>query len=360
MDGPVRRVRVLGDSGYDVAVGSGALGELAAAMDRFAGARTALVISETVRRLHGERLLHLSGEWDRHVFIMPDGEEHKSLDFAKGAFEWMLREGLTRKSVVIGVGGGVVGDFSGFLAALFMRGLPVIHVPTTLLAMVDSSVGGKVAVNISAGKNIVGVFHQPAFVAADISLLATLPDLELKNGLTEAVKHALIGDEPLRALFDRTRAADMRVPEVLDEIVYHSVRFKGSIVERDEREEGIRAILNFGHTVGHALESLSGYRGITHGQAVALGMKAEILVSRRLGMLREDDCARALGLIDKFGLAETRVSFGADEIVRHMRYDKKNSGGSIRPVLLAGPGKPVFDIPVEEGILAHTLGALFG
>jgi len=290
---------------------------------------------------------------------MPDGEEYKSLDFARDAFEWMLGAGLGRKSAVVGVGGGVVGDFSGFLAALFMRGLPVIHVPTTLLAMVDSSVGGKVAVNISAGKNIVGAFHQPSLVVADVSLLATLPEEEIRNGLTEAVKHALIGEKSLLEMLERTAPGEVRKPDVLDAMVYGSVRFKGDVVGRDEHEHGMRAILNFGHTVGHALESLSAYRGISHGQAVALGMKAELKISHNLGMLPAGECREAMDLVDKFALAGTRVRFDTAEIVRHMRFDKKNSGGSIRPVLLEGIGKPVYDIPVEEAVLEEAMTGLW-
>jgi 3-dehydroquinate synthase len=238
-----------------------------------------------------------------------------------------------------------------------MRGLPVIHVPTTLLAMVDSSIGGKVAVNIDAGKNIVGAFHQPETVISDIHFLKTLPDNEIKNGLTEALKHAFLGESRLLHLFQNNDAVSIRSPENLEKIVYLSAIFKAAIVAKDEKEGGLRAVLNLGHTVGHAIESLLEFRGISHGEAVALGLKAVVEISRRLGWLSADEYTGAKGLLDRYGLVGNRLSLDAGGIVDHMKYDKKNIGGEIRMVLLRRIGEPVYDQKLEEPLIREALVA---
>jgi 3-dehydroquinate synthase len=357
MAGPVRTVTVrTRDAHYDIIIGSGALAEAAGRREVLSRDRIALVASERVYALHRDYIeAAFSGLPGRDLFLMRDGEENKNYRGAEPFLDGMLAKGHTRQSAVIGVGGGVVGDFSGFLAALYMRGIPVIHVPTTLLAMADSSIGGKTAVNISAGKNIIGAFHQPALVLSDTRFLATLPVGEYGNGLAEAVKHAFLGEKGLMDLFLANGPEDARREEVAGEIVYLSSRFKASVVERDEKEEGLRAILNFGHTVGHALESYMEYRGITHGEAVAVGMKAAIGISARLGLLPPDEERMMREILDRYGLVSPGRSFPADELLEHMRYDKKSAGGLIRFVLLKGAGHPVYNQAVEEKFIREAL-----
>ena len=256
----MRKVKVAaGGKSYDVLIGRGVMDgpeipELAARADR-----TGFVVSGRVMELHGGPVTLAAG--NARIFPMNDGEENKNYRYAEEFFNLLLKEGFSRRSLVVAVGGGVVGDFAGYCAAAFMRGIALAHVPTTLLAMVDSSIGGKVAVNIAAGKNIVGAFHQPSLVAADTRFLETLPDSELKNGIAETVKHALIGESRLMDMLRDNTLDSIKDPGIMEELIFLSAGFKARVVGEDERETGLRAILNFGHTVGHAIESLMEYRG---------------------------------------------------------------------------------------------------
>jgi len=363
MDGPVRRARVNAPGGaYDVIVGAGTLPMAAEMRGLLERDVSAMIVNETVLGLHGAYIRScFDGLGDFRTYVMPDGEEHKSYLHAERAFDWMLASGISRRSTVVGIGGGVTGDFSGFLAALFMRGISVLHVPTTLLAMVDSSVGGKVAVNLSAGKNIIGAFHQPALVVADVDFLRTLPDDEMRNGLAEALKHAFIGENALFGLFERGDFDSIKSADNLVEIVYRSAIFKSSVVERDEREGGLRAILNFGHTVGHAIESFLEYRGISHGEAVSLGMAAELEISVRAGLLDRAHARRCTSLLERYGLRTRRAGLDADGLMAHMKFDKKTSGGRARFALLSGAGAPVYDREVPDetvrSVLIETLAS---
>ncbi len=361
MDGAVKRVPVKTPGGaYDVVVGTGTLPLIAEKRDMLERDIFALVVNETVLGLHGDFIRRCFGGFRNfQSYVMPDGEEHKSYRHAEQAFDWLLESGISRRSTIVAIGGGVTGDFAGYLAALYMRGVSIIHVPTTLLAMVDSSVGGKVAVNLSAGKNIVGAFHQPEIVLADVDFLRTLPDNELRNGLAEAVKHAFIGEESLYALFDANDYDSIKSPEILAEVVYLSARFKSSIVERDEREGGVRAILNFGHTVGHAIESLLEYRGISHGEAVSLGMAAELELSVRSGLLDGAHAGRCVRLLERYGLCTRREGLDADGLMRHMKFDKKTSGGTAHFALLSGTGEPVYDRAVPDDLVRGVLIDVF-
>ncbi len=357
MDEPVKRVSVsAGRGGYNVLIGSGIMALLDEKKELIGKERTALIINSTVYRLHEQ---YIKSYFDKYgnceIYIMPDGEEHKNYRHAEEVFNWLLEHGFSRNSLVAGVGGGVVGDFAGYVAALFMRGIPVIHIPTTLLAMVDSSIGGKVAVNISSGKNIVGAFHQPELVVSDIRFLSTLPDNEMKNGLAEALKHAFLGESGLLHLFQNNNPETIKKPENLEKLVYLSALFKASIVGQDEKESGIRAILNLGHTVGHAIESLLNYRGISHGEAVALGLKAAIEISFRLGWLSGDEYTGSNNLLERYGLVGKRYDIGHTGVLEHMKYDKKNVGGDIRMVLLKGIGTPVYNQGADEALIRDAL-----
>ncbi len=345
---------------YVIRIGDSILGEALASGGTAPGGVPAAVVNRTVDRLHGEYVrASLPGTTEPAYLVMEDGEENKSYERA-GAFlgEFILR-GMDRSSMVTAVGGGVTGDFAGFCAGVFMRGIPVVQVPTTLLAMVDSSIGGKVAVNLSRGKNMVGVFHQPDMVVCDTSFLRTLPFDETKNGLTEALKHGLIGDGGTLELMESCDAESICRPENLARLVALSAAFKAGIVARDERESGIRAILNFGHTAGHAAESLTEYRGIPHGRAVAFGMAVAADMSRRLGLLGDAETDRVFSLIVRYGLMDGMPPLDPAEIIGHMRYDKKNAGGRTRFVLLDGTGNPVIGREVGSDIVRASIETAF-
>ncbi len=356
----MRRVDVTaGGRTYGVVIGSGALGcdEFPPLSARADG--TGFIVSRRVMELQGIRIAGLvERSVSPHIFPMDDGEDQKSYHHAEEYFNLLLKSGFSRKSLLVGVGGGVVGDFTGYCAAGYMRGIGLVHIPTTLLAMVDSSIGGKTAVNIEAGKNIVGAFHQPALVIADVDFLRTLPWEEMKNGMAETVKHAFIGEGRLLDLLRSHDPTTVRGADVMEELIYLSAGFKASVVGKDERESGLRAILNFGHTVGHAIESFLNFRGISHGEAVARGMKAELEISRRLGLIKGDEAALCREIVSRYGLAEEEMRLDVEGVLEHMKFDKKNYGGSLRFALLRGIGDPVFDQEVKPGLLREVLQIL--
>lgn len=362
MDEPVKRIDVRAPGGaYEILVGSSILHHVHEKRELLSRDRCALFVSAAVHALHGDMINSVFGEYPvRDVYQVRDGEEFKNYRHAEEAFNWLLEKGYGRRSSIVGIGGGAVGDFAGFVAALFMRGIPVIHVPTTLLAMVDSSIGGKVAVNLDSGKNIVGAFYQPRMVLSDVRFLETLPETEFRNGLAEAVKHALIGESRLLEIFRQGSVREMRNPAVIEEVVYRSALFKASVICLDEREEGPRAILNFGHTVGHAIESLLQYRGISHGEAVALGLKAELELSRRRGWLADNEHGEAMDLLERYDLIRGGLRLRGRDVVEHVKYDKKKTGGAIRGVLLKGIGNPVYGESVDEALLAEVLDEVLG
>ncbi len=352
------RVRA-GSSSYDFITGYGILADSGISGIMAKADSAGIVISETVRGLHGDYIDECLTDAGRgEIFPMKDGEEFKNYAYAGEFFNLLLNAGFSRQSLLVGIGGGVVGDFTGYLAAGFMRGIPVVHAATTLLAMVDSSIGGKTAVNITAGKNIVGSFYQPALVVADIRFLDTLPYSELKNGIAETLKHAIIGEKRLIDLLMNHTPESIRDRDVMEELIVLSAGFKAGIVGRDERESGVRAILNFGHTVGHAIESFLEYRGISHGEAVALGMEAELDISIRMGMLTPDEAEICRELARRYLLVERKFNFDVDGIIGHMKFDKKNRGGSARFALLKGLGVPVFDQEVDESIVREAVRSL--
>ncbi|MCU0821565.1 MAG: 3-dehydroquinate synthase [Spirochaetes bacterium] len=341
---------------YDVIIGDSILPRIGKLKDQLLKERLGLIVSSRVNEIYKDYIINSFKDFPGYdIFLMKDGEENKNYRYAEEFLNLLLARGYTRKSAIVGIGGGVVGDFAGFVAALYMRGLPVIHVPTTLLAMVDSSIGGKVAVNLSAGKNMVGAFYQPDLVISDISFIQSLPENELKNGLTEVLKHGMIGEDALLETMSDNGLSTIRNPENIFKIVFLSAKFKSSIVGKDEKESGLRAILNFGHTAGHAIESLMGYKGISHGEAVAIGIKIEMEISRRLGWMKDDEIDKINGIIEKFGLIYNKYELNPDEVVRHMKYDKKNSGGSINFALIKGIGNPVYNQPVDENLIKEII-----
>jgi 3-dehydroquinate synthase len=361
MEGVMRHISAsAGGAAYEILIGESILpGALRGEALRHYES-VAVIASSRVYDLHrayiDESLEALRGRF--HFLLMDDLEENKSYAMAGRFLESFIEKKLTRRSAVIGIGGGVVGDFAGFCAGLYMRGIPVVQVPTTLLAMVDSSIGGKVAVNLSVGKNIAGLFRQPSLVISDVRFLETLPDREFRDGLTEAFKHGLIGDAGTLSLFEGSDPAAIRKPERVGGLVALSASFKSGIVEQDEREQGRRAILNFGHTVAHAIESFCGYRGVSHGGAVAAGIVVMVEVSRRLGLLSDIEAARAREIINEYGLAAKLSGLDIDGVIEHMLYDKKNFGGSVNFVLLGGLGNPEINMQVPVDMLKKAMAEI--
>jgi 3-dehydroquinate synthase len=326
----------LGERSYAVLVGSGVLAELGERLARlgFRG-RCALLTSERVGQLYRAPVVATLREagFDPLPVEIPDGEEHKSLAWLALVYDRLLEAGIERTTPLLALGGGVVGDLGGFAGATLLRGLPVVQLPTTLLAQVDAAIGGKTAVNHAQGKNLIGTFHQPQLVVADVDTLATLPRRELLAGLAEVIKYGVIGDAGLFDAVER-RLDDLLAldRELLGWVVATSARQKADVVSRDERElTGLRATLNFGHTVGHAVEMLTEYRRFLHGEAVAIGMVAAARVSQRQGVCDAALVDRLRGLLSRAGLpTELPDDLDRDAIGLAMRSDKKSRGGTIR------------------------------
>ena len=295
-----------------------------------------------------------------HIFIMPAGEQHKTLKTVELAYEWLSHRRAERGHLVLAVGGGVVGDLAGFVAATYVRGMPFAQAPTSLLAMMDASIGGKVAVDLPRGKNLVGAFYQPRLVLSDVSILRGLPARQMASGWAEAIKHGLILDEDLLADFDRQRDALMALePQAAAELIRRSVAIKANVVSRDERETlGVRVLLNYGHTIGHAIEAATGYDTYLHGEAVSVGMMGAANIALHRGLLDAEAVERQADMLRSFGLPLSCEGVSVDAIEEAMRSDKKVSAGSIRWVLLDGIGNAVTRNDVPPELVRQTLERL--
>ncbi len=345
----------LGPRSYPVVVGAGVLGQLGGRLAAlgYAG-RCGLVTSARVGTLYRDPViasLRAAG-LDPVVVEIPDGEEHKNLAWLALIYDRLLEAGIERSTPLVALGGGVVGDLAGFAGATLLRGLPVVQVPTTLLAQVDASIGGKTAVNHVQGKNLVGVFHQPRLVLADVDVLRTLPPRELLAGLAEVIKYGVIGDAALFDVVERQLDAVLRLdPELLVWLVATAARQKAEVVGRDEREvSGLRATLNFGHTVGHAVEVLTEYRRFLHGEAVAIGMVAAARVSRALDCCDDAVVDRIRTLLDRAGLPTALPpDLEPSVLALAMRGDKKSHGGKIRFIAVEAIGRVrLIDLGADE------------
>jgi 3-dehydroquinate synthase len=292
-------------------------------------------------------------------FLLDDGEAHKTFANVGRALAALAELGATRDACVIALGGGVVGDLAGFSAACWMRGIDFIQMPTTLLAMVDSSVGGKTGVNLPAGKNLVGAFHQPRAVVADLDTLATLPEREYRAGLAEVVKGAAIGDAAFFAWLEQHAAAlAAREHASVLQAIARKVQYKAGVVARDETEQGERALLNLGHTFGHAIETAGNYTAVLHGEGVAIGMRLAAQLSERLGLSQPADSARLQRLLEQLGLPTTIPSgMDAQRLLERMRLDKKNSAGQLRLILWRGIGRAEIVAGVAEADVLAVLKA---
>ena len=349
------------DARYDILIDGGLLGRAGSWQGLPASAQAVIVSNPTVDALYGDALAAALAPRHRQVsrVRLPDGEAHKTWATLNLIFDHLLAHGCDRKTVLYALGGGVVGDMTGFAAATYMRGVPFVQVPTTLLAQVDSSVGGKTAINHPLGKNMIGAFYQPARVVCDLDTLATLPARELAAGLAEVIKYGPIADMAffdwieanIDALLARDRAA-------LAHAVRRSCEIKAWVVGQDERESGLRAILNFGHTFGHAIEAGLGYGQWLHGEAVGCGMLMASDLSARLGLMPAAFVERMRTLLQRAGLPVRAPAIGIDRFVELMRIDKKAQDGEIRFVLIEALGRagvrPAPDALVRAVIAGHS------
>lgn len=346
--------------GYRVIIGEGLLDNIGRLMSaEIAPGKTLLVSDTRVHGLYGERCrLSLEREgWKVHTVTVRPGERSKSLSAAARLYDAAAGAGLYRGSPVVALGGGVVGDLAGFLAATYMRGVPLVMAPTTLLAQVDSSVGGKVAVNLPRGKNLVGAFHQPRLVAADLSVLATLPRRQLAAGAAEVVKCSIIAGSPFFEWMEQHLDAVLaNNTSLLAEAVERSIRVKAAVVQKDEREDGYRRILNFGHTVGHALEAATSYRHYLHGEAVAVGMSAAVDLAGRLGLLDAGESARIHALLRRIGLRAAPPELTAVPVLKALGHDKKKRGEKILFILPRSIGAPVdYAVSPQEPLVEQVV-----
>jgi 3-dehydroquinate synthase len=348
----------LGDRSYPIHIGAGLLGRADLIVPHLVQKRVMVVTNTTVAPLYLAQLtatLETGGVKVAQV-VLPDGEAYKNWETLNLIFDALLTDRAERKTTLIALGGGVIGDMTGFAAACYQRGVPFIQVPTTLLSQVDSSVGGKTGINHPLGKNMIGAFYQPKLVLADTDTLKTLPARELSAGLAEVIKYGLIWDADflawLEANMDKLRALDAAA---ITHAIYRSCAIKAQVVAQDEREGGIRAILNLGHTFGHAIETGMGYGTWLHGEAVAAGMVLAADASCRKGWLTEADVERTRGLIRAAGLPDLAPDLGEETYLEYMGHDKKVEGGRMRFVLLRKLGKAVITSELPEADLRRTL-----
>ena len=348
------------DASYDVIAGCGALAGLPALLaERCPAHAYAVVADHKVAELHGRALMDglASAGVNATLVPFPSGEWNKSRETWAQVTDALLKAHLGRDGAIIAFGGGVAGDLGGFVAATYLRGIPYVQLPTTLLAMIDAAIGGKTGVDVPAGKNLVGAFHQPRFVLADVALLATLPRVQLAAGAAEAVKHGVIADaayaRALCADAGRILAKDLAA---LEHAVVRSVEIKADVVSRDEKETGVRAVLNFGHTVGHAVEAGAGYE-LLHGEAIAIGMAAEARLAEALGIAEANVAREVADALACFALPLTiPASLTAEQLLETMHSDKKVRGGKLRCALprrvgtmaQSADGEWTVDVPLEE------------
>lgn len=342
---------------YPIFVGYGLLDKLGEELKKVSSSRVAIVISdENVSRLYGDRVEKVlrNAGFAVNSFVVPPGEETKSINTAIDIYNFLIKKRVERDDILIALGGGMIGDLAGFVAATYLRGIPWIQVPTSLIAMVDASIGGKVAVNHPVGKNLIGAFYQPKFVLADTRALATLPERELTSGWAEVVKYGLILDkeffEFLESNVDRLTKLEQGA---VNEAIIHSASLKAQVVSQDEKERGQRIILNYGHTIAHGLEAATRYIGFLHGEAVAIGMMGAAKLSQRLGILPASVVKRQQSLLRKFGLPTAFFGINLAEIAKATEVDKKTRAKGIRWVLLEGIGKTAIRASVpQQDVLA--------
>jgi len=318
------------------------------------GGACLVVSNETVAPLYMDPVVRLLGDRDVHTLQLPDGESFKTMATAQTVIDELVRMGANRDATLIALGGGVVGDITGFAAACYMRGVSFIQIPTTLLAQVDSSVGGKTGVNHEGGKNLIGAFHQPKLVLIDTATLSSLPDREFSAGLAEVIKHGAMSDAEYFSWLEKNMQALLQHDDVaLAEAIFRSCEIKAAVVAEDERESGKRALLNFGHTFGHAIENSLGYGEWLHGEAVAVGM----LMAAKLSDLSDKQQSRLRSLIQTAGLPIDPPPIGSEQLRKAMNLDKKASASALRFVLLSALGEAFVTSEYSEVLLSRILGS---
>jgi 3-dehydroquinate synthase len=347
---------------YDVLVGDGILASLGQQLkSHFPAALKAAVIYDQTVRPHLEPAVTAAVAAAGLGLVtsqIDSGEENKHLATLLPVYTDLLSARIDRDTPVVGVGGGVLTDMAGFVAATILRGIALVQVPTTLLSMVDASVGGKTGINHAVGKNLIGAFHQPSLVLIDVQTLKTLPRDQISQGLAECIKHAAIRDAAHFADLEQniTRALDHDLPYLVD-LVAHNVAIKARVVEHDPREKGIRAHLNFGHTFGHAIETVSNH-AYPHGQAIAIGMTAASYLSVKLGLLSDADRTRLVNLLKKAELPTTCAGLAAGDLIQTMAFDKKAKSGHVRHVLLSGLGQACLRHDIPEALIREALAVI--
>ena len=349
----------LGARSYPIHIGPGLLSRPDLLRAAIAGSEVMIVSNETVAPLYLERVQAACAGLRCEAVILPDGERYKDTGTLMRIYDALLGGRFSRRTTVVALGGGVVGDMAGFAAASYQRGVPFIQIPTTLLSQVDSSVGGKTGINHPLGKNMIGAFHQPLAVIADTEVLGTLPDRELRAGVAEVIKYGLLGD-PALFVWLEAHIEDVlsREPEALMHVIETSCRDKAEVVAADERESGRRALLNLGHTFGHAIETGMGYGSWLHGEAVAAGMCAAADLSARMGWIPAADLKRIRALIERAGLpVDLPAELGVDRFIELMAVDKKVEAGQLRLVLLQGIGTSLVTAAFEPQALRATIAA---
>ena len=346
----------LGKDSYNIIIDKGILHQVGTLISKVITPRKAIIVTDKiVEPLYGNIVLDSLSEckFDVKLVSMEPGEEQKTIAKAEELYESLFDNEMDRKSLIVALGGGVLGDLAGFVASTFMRGIPFVQIPTTLLAQVDSSIGGKVAVNHPRGKNMIGCFYQPRGVFIDTDTLKTLPKAEITAGMVEVIKYGMIKDAAFFEYIEKHLSGILELdPAVLEEIIYNSCKVKAHVVELDEKEEGLRAILNYGHTIGHALEALTSYRKYRHGDAVAMGMIYATKIAMEMRLAGEEVLKRQESLFVKLGLSLKDTELNPDDIVSILYQDKKTIGGKLRFVLPTEIGTVViYDRVNEETIL---------
>jgi len=318
----------------------------------FTSRRAIIITNPTVSNLYGAVIsgsLQKAG-FSVHILEVPEGEKYKSLETAAELYDRLVSLGARRFEPIVALGGGVIGDLAGFVAATYMRGVPYIQIPTSLLAQVDSSVGGKVAVNHPQGKNLIGCFYQPRAVFIDLETLATLPERQLKAGLAEVIKYSFIRNDGFLSFLEKNLNLILELNRpILLEIVKRCCQIKAKVVEEDEKDLGTRAILNYGHTIGHAIEALGGYEKYLHGEAISIGMVGAAWIACELGFLKREEVERHEEILSRVGLPTKLSEFSESQVIDQMQWDKKWVSEKSRFVLLEKIGSPILysDVPVS-------------
>ena len=355
----MRKIRVeLGENSYDIYIGGGLIDELKNFIYDSKFSKTMMIAADTnteviFKNKYASAFDYFDGR--SRVFVIPAGETSKTLSHAEEMYTAAIESGLDRKSAIFAFGGGVVGDLTGFVAATYLRGVPFVQIPTSLLAQVDSSVGGKVAVNHKLGKNLIGAFYQPKAVFIDLDMLKTLPKREIASGLGEIVKYGIISDSELFDYIDKNSKRILKLDsEVMEHLITRSCEIKADVVSKDEKEGGLRRILNFGHTMAHAIEEVTNYSGYTHGEAVAIGMIGAAYISYKLNRIDKSKLDKIQNLIEKLGMLSRAENCDIDLMFKAIFRDKKTINGKINWVLMDDIGKVSVVSDVSDNIVREA------